>query len=381
LEVKLVAWNGPTFPVLYDVLMSGAGDEPSRLSEEFRPEMREPFAPQAIQAEHRMGWTDLSDYQKQVLTAMFAMKLLPTPMEAISFTFLINNVARATTHQLVRTRVGASFAQNSGRVNDWRHKAWSCPETIARVIAEYDRGRELPLNEYGVQTEACLFDEAPIDAYLKKLDEDRTEDDLAVGGPTSLHDAVFRHLQEGRRLYAAFVDAGVPHQDARRVLTMGTETFIYDKYNYLALAGFLANRLEHTMEWEINCIAQLMLREVKMRCPRVYSQFLMSRSDKTKVCAVGDDSAEWSWDGKHPHAPSYVQPFPPAYSPLQNPYWVLHPDAMAGGPIVWIPTNGTYPWEIVNPQRLDPVCDACGAEVHVNPDTKLCSDCARAQGR
>ena len=34
------------------------------------------------------------------------------------------------------------------------------------------------------------------------------------------------------------------------------------------------------------------------------------------------------------------------HRPEQNPYWVLHPDAMNGGPIVWVPTNGTYPEEL-----------------------------------
>jgi hypothetical protein len=30
------------------------------------------------------------------------------------------------------------------------------------------------------------------------------------------------------------------------------------------------------------------------------------------------------------------------------PFFVLHPDSMAGGPIEWIPTNGKYPHETIN---------------------------------
>lgn len=380
LEVKLVSWNGPSFPVLYDELMSGAGDEPSRLAETIQPSpawVEGALTREVISAEHATQWDALDDYQRRVVTAMFAMKLLPTPLESINFTFLINNVARATTHQLVRTRVGASFAQNSGRVNDWRHKAWSMPETIARLIDDFDQDHSTPLPFDGVALESCLERMLPIENYLTLLDARRTEEDVAVNGPTTLHDALVNHLQDGRRLYAALVDAGVPHQDARRVLTMGTETFIYDNYNYLALAGVLANRLEHTMEWEINCIAQLMLREVRMQCPRVYSQFLMSRSDKTKVCSVGDDSAEWSWDGKWPRPAGYQEPFPPSYGPLQNPYFVLHPSSFNGGPIVWIPTNGTYPWSIVKPEAESLICTSCGAEAYVNPVTRLCDSCTR----
>lgn len=28
--------------------------------------------------------------------------------------------------------------------------------------------------------------------------------------------------------------------------------------------------------------------------------------------------------------------------------WVLHPESMNGGPIKWVPTNGTYPHETLN---------------------------------
>lgn len=40
---------------------------------------------------------------------------LQTPFEMISFVFLITNVTRAFTHQLVRTRIGASYVQESMR--------------------------------------------------------------------------------------------------------------------------------------------------------------------------------------------------------------------------------------------------------------------------
>jgi hypothetical protein len=41
-----------------------------------------------------------------------------------------------------------------------------------------------------------------------------------------------------------------------------------------------------------------------------------------------------------------VDTLPREHRPEQNPFWVLHPDSMNGGPIVWVPTNGTYPQEL-----------------------------------
>lgn len=374
LEVTLVSWHAQSFPVMFNQLMCGAGDEPSRYDPAI---VLNPFesVTRSEEAEMRLGWHMLDEWQQRVVTSMFAGKNLPTPMESIHFIFEINNVARATTHQLVRTRVGAAFQQNSGRVNDWRHKAWSMPETIARVVDDFDE--LLPTLPFvgpydAAPLRSCITDRAPLEEYINGVEAWK---DREVGTMT-LRNALESHLQEGRLLYAALVDAGVPHQDARRVLTMGTETFIYDDYNYLALAGVLANRLEFTMEWEINAIAQLMLREVKMKCPRVFSQFLASRSDKAKVTMVGDDSAEWSHDGKWPLPAGYVAPGPPSYGPLANPYFVLHPSSMDGGPIRWIRTNGTFPWDEVNAYNK-PVCVGCGQEAGpVDKRTKLCSDCS-----
>ena len=188
------------------------------------------------------------------------------------------------------------------------------------------------------------------------------------------------------------VDAGIPWQDARRVLFMGMQTYIHDQYNYLALSGVLANRLEHIMDWEFNCVAQLMLREVKMKCPPLLSKYLGSHSDKAKAAKFAGLES-WPPDRKYQspydvckkcgHAASNhhqqqtmmtfvselvcteceregnkakVGPmhlFEPVdrltrqHRSEQNPFFVLHPDSMAGGPIVWIPTNGTYPHEAV----------------------------------
>jgi thymidylate synthase ThyX len=375
LEVTLVSWQSQSFPVMFNQLMCGAGDEPSR----FAPVEVNHFDASVqkssrAHAEQFLMWDRLDEWQQRVVTSMFAGRNLPTPMESIHFIFEINNVARATTHQLVRTRIGAAFQQNSGRVNDWRHKAWSMPETIARVVDDFDE--LLPTLPFAGPNDAaplrsCITNRGPLEEYINGVEAWK---DREVGTMT-LRNALESHLQEGRLLYAALVDAGVPHQDARRVLTMGTETFIYDDYNYLALAGVLANRLEHTMEWEINAIAQLMVREVRMKCPHVFSQFLMSRSDKSRVCSVGDDSAEWSWDGKWPLPAGYVAPGPPSYGPLANPYFVLHPESLAGGPIRWIRTNGVFPWDYLN-ASIKSVCVGCGQEAEtVDKRTKLCSEC------
>lgn len=337
LRVELLSWapKENLFPLMWNKLQAGAGDAPER----FQPQLMLPLDdPENLYNEqlsldseiHQItGWHALDAKQRLSIEACFAGKLLPQPLEGIVFQWLIDGCSRVTTHQIVRTRIGAGFVQHSGRVNDWRHRDWSMPETIARACDDLD---DQPESHF----DSCITDPEPIRKFL------RDHHDATVRG------AISRYLQEGRLLYAALVDAGIPHQDARRVLTFGTTTYIYADYSYPAMAGLLSKRLEHTMEWEINCIAQLMVRELRMKTPRVFWQYLGSASDKARVNRTTDDSAEWSPDGKWPLPPGQEPPAHPSYQPNQNPYWVLHPSAMAGGPIRWVATNGTYPQDLRN---------------------------------
>jgi len=93
----------------------------------------------------------------------------------------------------------------------------------------------------------CITDWKPIYDYIVSMDPPHRADNI--------RDAIENHLMRTRELYAALVDAGIPWQDARRVLPIGMQTYIHDQYNYLALSGVLTNRLEHVMDWEHNCVA------------------------------------------------------------------------------------------------------------------------------
>lgn len=256
----------------------------------------------------------------------FAGRALPQVLEMFSFVFYITGISRACTHQIVRTRIGANFTQQGGRDNDWRHHNWTMPETIHRAC----------LAQMGTRwvEKDCIDDWEPIKAYQRDYQQKQT-----------LVAVIDEWLDYTRNLYAALVDAGIPWQDARYLLPIGMQTYLSSNYTYPALAGFLANRLEHVMMWETNCVAQLMLREIKMKCPPLFSKYLGSHSDKAGVARFATLDS-WHPDGKHPipnEQTGDVVFIKRQNRPEQNPFFVLHPDSMAGGPIVWIPTDGTYP--------------------------------------
>ena len=388
LSVTLDRW-GPTynlFTSMYDALQANWGDEPSRTV--LRPC---PWLERLIQQpnhmgswEHATGWCALDENERAYVEACFAGKTLQQVLEGVTFDFCIDGVSRAFTHQNVRTRLGAGFMQHGGRDNDWRHRAWTMPETMNRMC---EAGEMTAVEWADRGLRHCITSWKPIESYLMSVDPPERSD--------TIREAIERHIMRGRELYSALVDAGIPWQDARRVLFMGMQTYIHDQYNYLALSGMLANRLEHIMDWEHNCVAQLMLREVKMKCPPLLSKYLGSHSDKAKTARFAGLES-WPADGKWPNpfeycaecghtkANHHLHPesndvticevcerdgryanglaitrmnsihkyvakdiLPRQHRPEQNPFWVLHPDSMAGGPVVWIPTNGTYPHEMI----------------------------------
>jgi thymidylate synthase ThyX len=309
LRVTLDTWGPKDFArPMYDALQANWGESPSRTTTE----------------QH-----GLTRPQLEYMDLCFEGRTLPQVLEGLSFWFTIDGVSRAATHQIVRTRMGAAFIQHGGRDNDWRHRGWTMPETIARACEGNRDGKTM-----------CITDWNPIMRYCAGRDVEQ----FVGEGDMGLHAAIEEYLDQGKRLYAALVDAGIPWQDARRLLTMGTQTYIHAIYNYQALKGVLANRLEHVMDWEINCVAQLMLRELHMHCPKGLWEHLGSHSD-TAGWSVMHEMSSWCPDMKHP-LPDGWAASGYAHSPQQNPFWILAPESMEGGEIRWIPTNGIYPQDM-----------------------------------
>jgi thymidylate synthase ThyX len=340
------------FPSLLDSLQSNWGEHPSRsVNNEcmFRGTYDE-VANHRVSQEHRTGWCRLHPEEQEYVEMCFAGKTLQQALERFTFSFCVDGCTRAETHQIVRTRVGAGFMQHGGRDNDWRHRGWTMPETIVRAC-EADMALRDAARMCGfAEAEAGSYPAAVNDRAVCVTNWDPIEQ--LVGAPedrNTLRQTIKDYLAQGKRLYAALVDAGIPWQDARRVLWMGTQTYIHCDYNYVALKGVLANRLEHIMDWEVNCVAQLMQREVNMKCPSLFGKYLGSRSDAAKR-AMFAGLESWPPDGKWPTTPEQ-DALPRQHTAAQMPFWVLSPAAMAGGPIEWIWTNGVYPYDRIGDAR------------------------------
>ena len=142
-------------------------------------------------------------------------------LEHASFTFAIDGVSRALTHQLVRHRL-ASYNQQSQRYV--KFKDGNVPYVLPPSIAEDEE-------------KTALFNEAiqaTVDAYTK------------------------------------LVDAGVEAEDARYLLPNAAETKIVVTMNARELYHFFTVRCCNRAQWEIRELAWKMLELVRPLAPYVF---------------------------------------------------------------------------------------------------------------
>lgn len=142
-------------------------------------------------------------------------------LEHVSFSFGVEGISRACSHQLVRHRV-ASYSQQSQRyVSNKERFVAVTPPTIAA--------------------------DTELNARFDKLLDD-------------IHEA-----------YAAFLEAGIPAEDARFVLPNAAETKIVVTMNARELHHFFDLRCCRRAQWEIQDLAIEMLREVRKVAPLLFA--------------------------------------------------------------------------------------------------------------
>ena len=141
-------------------------------------------------------------------------------LEHASFTFGIEGISRATSHQLVRHRL-ASYSQQSQRYVKFDRPDYVTPHTVA---ADGESKR--------------LFDEAVARAY---------------------------------GLYRALMERGVPAEDARYVLPNAACTRIIVTMNARELLHFFRLRCCERAQWEIRDMATRMLVLVKEKAPVIFA--------------------------------------------------------------------------------------------------------------
>jgi thymidylate synthase (FAD) len=165
----------------------------------------------------RFSAADITEFLAKILSLGHQSVL-----EHASFTFGIEGISRACSHQLVRHRL-ASYSQQSQRYVTFKGDEF--PLVAPESVSSSPRRLE-------------IFNEA---------------------------------IKAAARAYRELVDDGVPAEDARFVLPNAAETKIIVTMNARELLHFFELRCCERAQWEIRAMAVEMLRIVKPAAPVIFS--------------------------------------------------------------------------------------------------------------
>jgi thymidylate synthase (FAD) len=189
-----------------------------------------PMPEQVVAAAARLCYSDSSIEkllgQAPEQAARLLQKILElghfSVLEHASFTFGIEGISRACSHQLVRHRV-ASFSQQSQRYV-------SHDQPFAAVTPD------------------------------------------SISGQPALSERFAAHMQSAHELYRELMDAGVPAEDARFVLPNAASTKLVMTMNVRELHHFFVLRCCRRAQWEIRSMAKEMLRLARQASPLLFAE-------------------------------------------------------------------------------------------------------------
>lgn len=190
----------------------------------------------AVGADELVKKTDKKKQKK--LIALVKSSGHTSTVEHASFTFAIEGISRACSHQLVRHRI-ASYSQQSQRYVDLSKKelVYILPPLIK---ADGKKRRE-----------------------FKKM------------------------MEEIEKMYKEMIEGGVKAEDARFILPNACETKIVVTMNARALINFFGLRCCQRAQWEVRALAEWMLRLVRVKAPLLFEGAGPS-CETEKICWEGD---------------------------------------------------------------------------------------------
>lgn len=178
-----------------------------------------------------------------------------SPMEHASFTFAIEGISRACSHQLVRHRI-ASYSQQSQRYVDGKNFDFVTPPAIQdcpEALAEYEKIISMQGESY-----AKIRDALAASIAREKYPELPKDNVVAL--------AEFKQLDKSA--YSAAIKKA--NEDARFILPNACTTAMVMTMNTRSLWNFFAHRCCMRAQWEIREVAIQMLKLCKQAAPSLF---------------------------------------------------------------------------------------------------------------
>ncbi len=179
-----------------------------------------------------------------------------SPMEHASFTFGIEGISRACSHQLVRHRI-ASYSQQSQRYVNGENFEFVTPPEIEKNEKAYSVYKKV----IDMQSEA--YKEIRNALVVSKIQENYQ------GKYTGTDEEIMSSFKEdNKKEYSAYIKKA--NEDARFVLPNACTTKIVCTFNARSLENFFAHRCCNRAQWEIRMVAEQMLLECLKVAPTLF---------------------------------------------------------------------------------------------------------------
>lgn len=179
-----------------------------------------------------------------------------SPTEHASFTFGIEGISRACSHQLVRHRI-ASYSQQSQRYVDGTRFDFVTPPEIEKnpkALAAYEKALAVEAEAYKEIRDSLVA--GYITDYLGEP-QNGTDEEIMES-----------FKQADKKRYSAYLKKA--NEDARFILPNASTTKIVCTFNARSLNNFFAHRCCNRAQWEIREVAEQMLLQCLEVAPTLF---------------------------------------------------------------------------------------------------------------
>lgn len=206
------------------------------------------------------GIEDIRDGLDEEKTASFINMLSDlghaSPTEHVSFTFGIEGISRACSHQLVRHRI-ASYSQQSQRYVDGTSFEFVTPPEIAnnkKAFEAYENALRVEAEAYKTIRNSLVV------GYINQFTNKKY-----VGSDEEI---IEKFKADNKTKCSAFIKKA--NEDARFILPNAATTKIICTFNTRSLHNFFAHRCCNRAQWEIREVAEQMLLECLKVAPNLF---------------------------------------------------------------------------------------------------------------
>lgn len=181
-----------------------------------------------------------------------------SPMEHVSFTFGIDGISRACSHQLVRHRI-ASYSQQSQRYVDGNKFDFVTPPSIANcpeALEEYNKAIQAQSKAYSIVRDTLVYNS------IKESDDGKS-----LTG--TKEEVIAQYKEINKAQCSAFTKKA--NEDARFILPNACTTSIVVTMNVRSLHNFFDHRCCNRAQWEIREVAIEMLKLCREVAPSLFA--------------------------------------------------------------------------------------------------------------